>query len=223
MGNSPLVTYTSKSPCTYGKRTAPIERITIHVYVGQVTVERIGKSFDHASAYASCNYGIGTDGAIMLCVDEDMAAQTSSSEYNDQRAVTMECASDTTHPYKVNDKVWESILNLCTDIAKRNDKDTIVWFSDCDTALAYKPRPNELLLTVHRWFASRACPGDYLFNRMGDIAEIVTNRLQEADVRYAVQVGSYKNRNYAEILLQNLQNAGFDGYITKKVIERGNG
>jgi len=34
-------------------------------------------------------------------------------------------------------------------------------------------------MTVHRWFANKACPGDYLYNRHGEIAAEVNRRLDE--------------------------------------------
>ena len=32
-------------------------------------------------------------------------------------------------------------------------------------------------MTVHRWFANKSCPGDYLYNLHGEIAAEVTKRL----------------------------------------------
>ena len=32
-------------------------------------------------------------------------------------------------------------------------------------------------MTVHRWFAATACPGDYIYNRLGDIADKVNAKL----------------------------------------------
>ena len=34
-----------------------------------------------------------------------------------------------------------------------------------------------MVLTVHRWFANKSCPGDWLYSRMGDLAAKVTARL----------------------------------------------
>lgn len=46
---------------------------------------------------------------------------------------------------------------------------------------AYTPKQNEMVLTVHRWFANKACPGEYLYTRQGMIADEVTKRLNEED------------------------------------------
>ena len=115
MANSPLVSYTKLSPNHSGKRVCQISRITPHAVVGQLSVERICDCFKDSSRQASCNYCIGADGRIGLCVDEQNRSWCSSSRDNDQRAVTIECASDMTEPYTMNDKVYASLVNLCTE------------------------------------------------------------------------------------------------------------
>jgi len=177
MSNSQLVSYTKLSPNHSGQRTHSIDRITPHCVVGQLTAEGIAACFP-AGREASCNYGIGKDGKIALIVEEKNRSWCSSSNANDQRAVTIECASDTTHPYTMTDAVYTSLINLCTDICRRNGKNTLLWFADKNKTLAYTPKSNEMVLTVHRWFADKACPGDWLYNRLGDVAARVTHNLQ---------------------------------------------
>lgn len=190
MSNSPLVSYTRLSPCNSGQRTMAIDRITPHCVVGQLSVETIGACFDHKSAQASCNYGIGTDGRVMLCVPENQRSWCSSSSANDQRAVTIECASDRTHPYAINDRVYNKLIELCVDICKRNGKTVLLWFGDKNKTLNYKPKANEMVITVHRWFASKECPGDYIYNRLGNIATEVTKRLggKVEEIKYKVRL-----------------------------------
>ena len=101
--NSPLVTYTRLSPNHSGLRTHAIDRITIHCVVGQLTVEELGEIFVPVARQASSNYGVGRDGRIAMYVEEKNRSWCSSSAENDQRAVTIEVASDTEHPYAVND------------------------------------------------------------------------------------------------------------------------
>ena len=112
MANSPLVTYTRLSPNHSGKRTHTIDRITPHAVVGQLSVERICDCFKDSSRQASCNYCIGADGRIGLCVDEQNRSCCSSSRDNDQRAVTIECASDLTEPYAMKPEVYASLVDL---------------------------------------------------------------------------------------------------------------
>lgn len=177
MSNSSLVSYTKLSPNHSGTRAHSIDRITPHCVVGQCSVETLGSIFLPSSKQASCNYGIGADGRILLCVEEKNRSWCSSSNDNDQRAVTIECASDTAHPYAMNNSVYQSLINLCVDICKRNGKTKLLWLGDKTKTLNYSPKSNEMVLTVHRWFANKACPGDWLYSRLGDLAAQVTAKL----------------------------------------------
>ena len=175
--NSPLVAYTKLSPNHSGQRTHSIDRITPHCVVGQATAERICDCFISPDRQASCNYGIGTDGRVSLCVEEKNRSWCSSSRENDQRAITIECASDTSAPYAMNSKVYESLVKLCTDICQRNGKKKLLWFADKTKTLNYTPKADEMVLTVHRWFANKSCPGDWLYSRLSDLAAKVTAAL----------------------------------------------
>ncbi len=181
MGNSALVNCTVKSPNHSGARTHAIDRITPHCVVGQLSAESIGGCFTSSSAQASCNYGIGKDGRVVLCVDEGNRSWCSSSNANDQRAVTIECASDMTEPYAMTNAVYEKLIALCVDICRRNGKTKLLWFGDKNTALNYSLKSNEMVLTVHRWFANKSCPGDWLYSRLGDLANRVNEQLGSSD------------------------------------------
>lgn len=172
--NSTLVSYTKLSPNHSGQRTHSIDRITPHCVVGQLSAESICGCFTSTSRQASCNYGIGTDGRVSLCVEEKNRSWCSSSNANDQRAITIECSSDKTEPYAMNDAVYNSLIKLCTDICKRNGKKKLLWFADKDKSLNYAPKSDEMVITVHRWFANKSCPGNWLYARLGDLASKVT-------------------------------------------------
>lgn len=175
--NSSLVSYTKLSPNHSGLRTHSIDRITPHCVVGQLSAESICGCFTSSSRQASCNYGIGTDGRVSLCVEEKNRSWCSSSNANDQRAVTIECASDMKEPYAMNAAVYASLVKLCTDICKRNGKKKLLWLGDKTKTLNYNPKSDEMVLTVHRWFANKSCPGDWLYARLGDLAAKVTANL----------------------------------------------
>ena len=177
MSNSSLVSYTKRSPFHSGARTAKIDRISPHCIVGQCSIESLGSWMSQPSARCSCNYGIGVDGRIGLIVDECNRSWCTSSSANDQRAVTIECASDTTHPYAFKDVVYKQLIKLCVDICKRNGKTKLLWFADKNKSLNYAPKSNEMVITVHRWFANKACPGDWLYSRLGDLAAQVNAQL----------------------------------------------
>lgn len=175
--NSSMVSYTKLSPNHSGQRTHSIDRITPHCVVGQLSAKSICGCFTSLSRQASCNYGIGTDGKVSLCVEEKNRSWCSSSNANDQRAVTIECASDKTEPYAMNSRVYDSLIKLCTDICKRNGKKKLLWFGDRNKTLNYTPKSDEMVLTVHRWFANKSCPGGWLYARLGDLAAKVTAAL----------------------------------------------
>ena len=216
--NSPLVCYTGLSPNHSGQRTHSIDRITPHCVVGQLSCETICACFPQGRN-ASCNYGIGSDGRISLCVEEKNRSWCSSSNANDQRAVTIECASDKTEPYAMTDAVYQSLIKLCVDICKRNGKTKLLWFGDKDKSLNYEPASDEMVITVHRWFANKSCPGDWLYSRLGDLAAKVTAQLggkTDKGVLYRVQVGAYTVRANADAMLAKIKAAGFDAFITTK-------
>ena len=177
MSNSKLVSYTKLSPNHSGRRTHSIDRITPHCLPGQLTVATVGSIFAKKSTQASANYAIGRDGKIGLYVAECNRSWCSSSPTNDQRAVTIECASELESPYEFNTKVWKSLVKLCVDICERNGKTKLLWLGTKSKTLAYKPKSNEMILTVHRWFANKACPGDWMMKHMDDLAEEVTKNL----------------------------------------------
>ena len=175
--NSSLVSYTKLSPNHSGQRTHSIDRITPHCVVGQCSVETLGSIFLPTSRQASSNYGIGVDGRVGMYVEEKNRSWCSSSSANDQRAVTIECASDTTEPYAFKDVVYNRLVELCTDICKRNGKTKLLWLGDKAKTLNYSPASDEMVLTVHRWFANKSCPGNWMYARMGDLASKVTAAL----------------------------------------------
>lgn len=175
--NSKLVSYTKLSPNHSGQRTHSIDRITPHCVVGQLSCESICGCFTSPSRQASCNYGIGRDGRISLCVEEKNRSWCSSSNANDQRAVTIECASDMSEPYAMNSAVYNSLVKLCVDICKRNGKKKLLWLGSKDKTLNYAPKSDEMVLTVHRWFANKSCPGNWLYSRLGELATKVTTEL----------------------------------------------
>ena len=179
--NSKMVVCTKLSPNHSGQRTHSIDRISPHCVVGQVTAESLGSLFAKSSYKASSNYGIDKNGRVGMYVEEKNRSWCTSSNSNDQRAVTIECASDTKSPYRMNDAVYETLIKLCIDICRRNGKKKLLWFGDKNKTLNYSPKADEMVITVHRWFASKSCPGDWLYSRLGDLAKKVTAELSGDD------------------------------------------
>lgn len=174
MSNSPLVTYTKISPNKTSPRRRVIDTVTIHCYVGQVTVEQAGAWFSSANCSASCNYTVDRNGKIALIVDEGDRSWCSSNADNDNRAITIEVASGTTHPYEVNDAAYKALIDLLVDICQRNPGiGTLKWKGD-KSLIGHPENQN---MTVHRWFANKACPGEWLYSRHAQIAAEVNARL----------------------------------------------
>lgn len=228
--NSPLIDCKVLSPNHSGERTDNIDRISPHCVVGQLKAESIGNCFPKGRG-ASCNYGIGTEGRVCLIVEEKNRSWCTSSNSNDQRAITIECASDTKPPYKMNNKVYQKLIDLCEDICRRNGKTVLLWFANKEKSLSYKPKKNEMVLTVHRWFANKSCPGDWLYSRLGAVAKEVTARLNSAEnvdkpekdepekstpkKLHKVQVGSFSKLSNAEKHLNKVKKAGFEAIMVK--------
>lgn len=173
MSNSPFVTYTNISPNRTSPRAHAIDTITIHCIVGQWTAKQGCDYFANRSAKSSPNYVVGLDGSIGLSVPERDRSWCSSNAANDHRAITIEVASDTKPPYAVTDVAYKALLDLLEDICRRNGIKRLLWKAD-KNLIGQVDKQN---MTVHRWFANKACPGDYLYNRHGEIAAEVTRRL----------------------------------------------
>ena len=215
MSNSPLVSYTKISPHRDSPRNHKIDTITIHCVVGQCNVEPLGELFQTKAA--SSNYGIGKDGRIAMFVEEKDRSYCSSSVSNDNRAITIECASDTKEPFAVNDKVYAALIDLLVDICTRNGIQKLLWRAD-KSLIGQVDKQN---MTVHRWFHSgKSCPGTYLYERMGKIADDVNKRLgvsenQPKNVIFRVQVGAFTSKENAEKYLEKAQEAGLNGFVVE--------
>lgn len=172
--NSKLVNYTRISPNRNINRNHKIDTVSIHCVVGQCSVETLGSIFASRDKEASSNYGIGYDGRIGMYVEEKDRSWCTSSASNDNRAITIEVASDTYHPYKVNDKAYKSLIKLLVDICKRNGIKRLVWSTNKSERMNHL---NGCNMTVHRDYANKSCPGDYLYNLHGQIAKEVNAQL----------------------------------------------
>lgn len=219
MSNSKLISYTKISPNRTSPRNHKIDTVTIHCVVGQCSVETLGNIFAPTSRQASCNYGIGADGRIGMYCEEKDRSWCSSNAANDNRAITIEVASDTKHPYAVNAKAYAALIDLLVDICKRNGIPRLVWSTSKADRVNHK---NGCNMTVHRDYANKSCPGEYLYSRHAQIASEVNKRLGSADTKpqpekvlYRVQTGAFRNKAGAEALLQQVKAKGFDTYMVK--------
>jgi hypothetical protein len=178
MANSSLATYTNISP-NHSARNHVKDTVTIHCTAGNKnnTAKQIVDStrfvtYD-AKNGASCNYAVGGDGSIAVGVNEADKSWCTSNKPNDHRAITIEVASNTAGT-EVTNKAYNALIDLLTDICKRNNIKKLVWSTSKNDRVNHL---NGCNMTAHRDYAAKACPGEYLYNREGQIAETVNKRL----------------------------------------------
>ena len=222
MSNSPLVSYTKISSNKSSPRNHKIDTVTIHCVVGQCSVETLGNVFAPTSRQASSNYGVGVDGRIGMYVEEKDRSWCSSNAANDNRAITIEVASDTKEPYAVNAKAYAALIDLLVDICKRNGIKALVWSTNKADRVNHK---NGCNMTVHRDYANKSCPGTYLYERHAQIASEVNKRLGSTNIKpepekpsgslYRVQTGAFKVKANADAMLAKVKAKGFDTYMVK--------
>ncbi len=166
--NSPLTEYVHLTPNASFPRNQKISKITIHHMADDLSLERLGEVFGNRDRKASSNYAIDRQGRVAMYVEESNRAWTSRSRENDNQAVTIEVANDEIGgDWHVSDVSYEKLIELCTDICRRNGIKELVWTGDADGTL-----------TIHKMFYNNTeCPGPYLESRMPDIASEVNERL----------------------------------------------
>lgn len=184
MSNSPLVEYTQLSPNNSGKRTHIIDTVSIHCVVGQACIEALGARFALSSVGASSNYGVGFDGRIGMYVPEDMVSWCTSSSENDNRAVTIEVASDNFEPFAITQAAYNGLIKLLVDICKRNNIKELKWKGD-KSLIGQVDKQN---MTVHRWLSNKSCPGQYLYDLHPQIANDVNKQLKEDEYMTREQI-----------------------------------
>lgn len=218
MSNSPLVNYTKISPNRTSPRNHKIDTVTIHCMACDISVERCGEVFAKKARKASSNYGIGSDGRVGLYVEEKDRSWCSSNRSNDHRAITIEVACSPVAPYKVTDAALNTLIQLVADICRRNDIKQLLWKGD-KSLIGQVDKQN---MTVHRWFAKKACPGDYLYGKHGYIAAEVNKRLgvTAAQQEPAQQpTGTYKVRITANTL--NVRAGAGTSYKVTTTVKKG--
>ena len=132
------------------------------------------------------------------------------------RAITIEVASEKSEPYSVTEKAYNALIKLLVDVCKRNNIKQLLWKND-KSLIGQVDKQN---MTVHRWFANKSCPGTYLFNKMGEIANSVNAELNKETNKnnstiYRVQVGAFSVYENAVRLRDDLKKNGYDCFIVE--------
>lgn len=220
MVKSSLATVVVESPNRSSPRMSKIDTITIHCMAGNLSVESCGALFAKSSRKASSNYGIGSDGRIACYVGEEDRSWCSSNRANDNRAITIEVANDggADTGWHVSDKAYKALISLLVDICRRNNISKLVWSNSKSDRVNHK---NGCNMTVHRDFANKSCPGDYLYSLHSKIAKEVNSYLgvvkedKPANKLYRVQVGAYSVKKNAINMQNKLKSYGIDSIIVE--------
>lgn len=179
--NSPITNYTKLTEKNFtSPRDHEVDTITIHCTAGNrnSTAKQIVDYFYNLDRPASANYCIGGDGTIGVSVNESDRSWCSSSAANDHRAITIETASDNKAPYECTPQALYALVRLCTDICQRYGKTRMIWSDNMATRVNHTGQgAKDMWMTVHRDYARKSCPGDYIYSRLEDIANMVNENL----------------------------------------------
>lgn len=182
MSNSKLVVYTKLSPHCTKPRQGKIKGISIHTMAGPGSVEGCGQVFQ--TSEASSHYGIGPDGRIGQYVLEENRAWCCSHKV-DHEVVTIEVSSIQSYeePYECTAAAFESLIDLCVDICRRNGIKKLIWKEGKQYCPAFTGNWAVCNMVPHRYTTDKgkSCPGNYLFGKYGEIAERVNARLKGED------------------------------------------
>lgn len=184
MSNSTLIDGILLTNNCTAPRKHVIDRITPHYMCWYTDGKTCCQSFVPASRRASANYCIGKDGDIWLNVDEKNRAWTSGSSYNDNRAVTIECANymDGARYGVLPDATWDALVLLCIDICKRNGIKKMNYTGN-----------DKGNLTMHKWYQDTDCPGPWFSKQFGRLANEINQGLSGANIPDAkIYSGTYK-------------------------------
>lgn len=169
MSNSPLVNYVKLSPNYDSRDGKKITDITIHHMAGNLTVEQCGQVFQ--TRPASANYGIDSKGRVGLYVQEQYTSWANGNFASNQRSITIELANDRIGGnWHVSDTAINKCIELCADICRRNGIKRLNFTGNTSGNL-----------TMHRYFMSTTCPGDYLASKFPYIANEVNKQLGQGD------------------------------------------
>lgn len=145
-------------------RLRGIDRFIIH-HAATTSLENILALFQPGGRSVSANYAMGNDGTLVLAVDEDRRAWTSSSAEWDGRAVTIEVANSAIgDPWPVSNEAFHKLARLIADVAARYN-----FPINDDTILTHQE-----LYTRYGASYATACPGD-LQRRKGELLALANH------------------------------------------------
>lgn len=189
---SDLAVFERLSPNKTKPRNKAVRRITPHCMAGNLTADAcLGLSNFQTpglSNSASVHYAIGSNGRIGLGLEETSRSWTSSSAANDHEAITMEIANIGGAPdWRMSDEAINAWLDLITDIAKHYEFKQVVYqpkpanvtgSAAVESWITTWAGPGDMIVTLHNWYAAKACPGPYFMRQLPWLVREINKRLQ---------------------------------------------
>lgn len=77
-----------------------------------------------------------------------------------------------------------------------------------------------MVLTVHRWFANKSCPGDWLYSRLGNVAKEVTKALNTSTTSKPNTQTSSKKKSVDTIAREVIQGKWGNGSTRKSKLTK---
>ena len=166
-----------------------------HCTAGMSSAASTAKRFQRADVQASCTYCIGGDGDIVQSVPEMYRPWTTGGDLNvngvtgsmiDHMAFTFEIANSAIGgSWPMSDKAINSLVLLMVDICQRYGIKKVYWNND---KYFSSKAENYNTINVHRWYARKSCPGDFLVALMPNVADTVNALLNAGPV---IPTGKY--------------------------------
>jgi len=231
-----MASFEKISPNRHVPRNRPVRRLTPHHVAGNLTAERtLGlQNFIRSDVpnRVSATYAIGSNGNIGLGLEETNRPWTSSSEINDNEAITFEIANHGGAPdWPMSDAALNAWLDLAVEICKFYGY----------TSVMYKPRPagiangtateawiaswnapkTAMLITLHQWYAATACPGPFFVRNLPWLTEEINSRLSgKKPIRFSkdIALGTSVLRPIVPTIPSPGVPVPFDSYIVRPTV-----
>lgn len=162
---SPLITSSIPMPDKCNPRSSKITKITIHHTSGTADAVTTALSHSGSSRQASANYYV-SDNQIVGGVDEYHRAWTSSSNWNDVQAITIEtsnCAIGGEWP--ISQATYDNLISLCAELCTHYG---IEPYFDGTTAASF---------TFHKMYAATDCPGPWIESHIQQIIKDIKAKM----------------------------------------------
>lgn len=161
---------------TKGREGKTISGVVIHCTAGNInaTTKQMTDYFYDLTREASCNYVVCRDG-IGVVVEEENRSWCSSNRDVDMESISIEVASESKQPYRVLNETLNNLIDLLADICIRYNL-VLKWSTDKNERIHSL---NGVNMRCHRDYKSKECPGQFLYDMEGEIADKVNKKVSE--------------------------------------------